>query len=249
MRFLIYIVFIITIGSSATRTEMMLIEASLNLKYVNQKIAKDYLFLHHFPKEKKFEKSIINSIIEFSSNIRDMARFTGIEAKDTLEYLTYAKEKIEETVDASLKSEEKKEEHIVLLLHYSETVLNRTNEFLKISNYSFNAKEERFILIKKVEFLLETLLTHYVAYHLSINASASKFQMLATVKELDKSLKETKNYTLEKEQKEIDEIWSISRDFFQEGTIFIPHLLSLSFKRLEEITSKVNIYTNGKVYK
>jgi hypothetical protein len=83
------------ITSAATLSDVKILEASGNIKYITQKIAKDYLYLYTYPKKRERYTSILENVETLEDNIKNIAITTKDEKiKYILDFFAYEKEQI-----------------------------------------------------------------------------------------------------------------------------------------------------------
>jgi len=96
-RVLVLLILLGISGYAATRSDINTIEAAENIRYLSQKIAKNYLHLYSRPKRTELKDEIRFMIDELSQNFSAIAASTrDNNTKDLLKYLEYNKKNMEE---------------------------------------------------------------------------------------------------------------------------------------------------------
>ena len=81
---------------AATRGDIKVIEASENIRYLSQKMVKDYLFFYKNPEKTGLKKSLDQTLDQLNDDFRIIATTTKDgDTKDILEFLAYSKDQIE----------------------------------------------------------------------------------------------------------------------------------------------------------
>jgi hypothetical protein len=248
MKKIVYIFFmcmgLLQYSSAATRGDVQVLEASENIRYLSQKMAKDYLFLFYNPQKTDIKEQLNNTLVELNNDLRMIVTTTkDVDTKDILEFLAYSKDQIEEII-----KEKPTEERAALMLDYSETFLEGADSIANAHKYAFSREEEMLMTTKEIEYLLERVSKYYMAFNVGFNTLINNEQMNGAIKELEKNLKKINNYmdypaTLEIEKIEMNKLWAENRIFFEKsGKLFIPNLLFLSISYLVNSVDKISIY-------
>ncbi|RRS30301.1 MAG: hypothetical protein P794_07570 [Epsilonproteobacteria bacterium (ex Lamellibrachia satsuma)] len=244
----IFYIFFLLLGSTlfseaATRGDVNIIEASENIRYLSQKIVKDYLFLYKHP-DKVLVKNELKKILDMLNNdFRIIATTTkDTDTKDILEFLAYSKDQIEQIF-----AEKPDKEKAALMLDYSETLLEGADSIAAAHKYEFSREEKMIMVTKKMEYLFERVTKYYMALHVGFDNTTNKEQMEKAMIGIEESLLEISLYDYPKEikgiQKNIDKSWRANRIFFSKSeNLFIPKLMFTSIDYLENITMQLALY-------
>lgn len=230
---------------SATRADIKIIEASEGIRYLSQKLGKEYLFFYLYPNDQEVKKNLKVILSKLSEHLRVIASTTkDDDTKDILEFLSYSKEKIETIINANAN-----EERALLILDHSDTLLEGVNAIESAHKYDFSMEEKMLMTTKDLEYLSERIAKYYMAVNLGFNTKINKNKMLKSIDELDSSMKIINNYsytyTLKKEQLALNGIWEENKKYFiQSSKLFIPNLLLSSVEYFENVVAKISLYHN-----
>ena len=247
MKNIIYIFLFLVVssqlGMSATRGDVKVLEASENIRYLSQKIVKDYLFYYKHSNQEEIKKTLHRELRELSRDLRIIATTTkDSDTKDILEFLAYSKDQIEEIFNTEVT-----EENAALMLDYSETLLEGADSIARAHTYDFSAEEKMFMTTKKVEYLLERISKYYMAVHVGFDSTVNKEQMQSSMVNLEENLVQVALYGYPTEikniQLDLDQAWSSNRTYLMMSKeLFIPKLLSLSVVHMEKMISQLALY-------
>jgi len=230
-------------SEAATRGDVKVIESSEDIRYLSQKIVKDYLFLYNYPQKKEVKEELYTSLSKLSDDLRVIVATTkDIDTKDILEFLAYSKDQIKTLVD-----EEVDKEKAALMLDYSETLLEGADSIASAHIYDFSEEEKMLMVTKEIEYLLERITKYYMAFNVEFNTHTNKIQMNESIESLEENLEKISLYTypyeLEQEKEKLKKYWQINKHFFQKTeTLFIPNLMLPTINKLEEIIAKIALY-------
>ena len=234
---------IVSFTNAATRGDVKVIEASENIRYLSQKIIKDYLFLYKNPNRKETEDRLNKELGQLSSNLRVIATTTkDVDTKDILEFLAYSKDQIEQIV-----SEKPTEEQAALMLDYSETLLEGADSIALAHKYDFSKEEQMLITMKKIEYLLERITKYYMAMNTGFDSSTNKEQMKKAILDIEVNLMDISLYSYPQEfkglQNDVDMSWRANKMFFEKSDkLFIPKLMLLSVSYMENFINQLTTY-------
>jgi hypothetical protein len=247
MKKICHILFIILILSPSTfassRSDVKIIEATENIRYLGQKISKDYLYLYNSPKKIELKEELNKDIEMLELSIHDISMSTiNIDSKNILDFLTYNKNEIKE-----LLNKEVNKETSILILDYSESFLEGANSISSVHIYAFSDEEKMLMAMKELEYLLERVSKYYIASNLNLDKVNNFEHMINAILKIDKIIEEVNSYEypadLEKESKEINMIWKTHREFlYKSEKLFLPNLLESSMKNLEKIIQNIALY-------
>lgn len=229
--------------NAATRGDIKVIEASENIRYLSQKIVKDYLFLYQYPEQSDVKRKLTRELSLLSDDLRIIAATTKDEdSKDILEFLAYSKDQIVELFDAKAN-----EENAALMLDYSETLLEGADSIAASHRYDFSQEEKMLMLTKKLSYLMERVMKYYMAKHVGFDNTTNKEQMQSAMSEMEESLKAISLYPykheMQAEQKELLRAWKSHKRFLEKSqSLFIPKLMFTSLYYMEEVLFKLERY-------
>jgi len=228
---------------AATRGDVKVIEASENIRYLSQKIVKDYLFFYKHQQKTEVKKRLRHELGELTNDLRIIATTTkDADTKDILEFLAYSKDQIEQIFD-----EKADKEKSALMLDYSETLLEGADSIARAHRYAFSQEEKMLMVTKKMEYLLERVTKYYMALHVGFDTPTNKEQMKKAMVEVEESLLELSMYAYPQEIKQVQETldrsWDSNRIYFEKSeNLFIPKLMLISVAYLESYVSKLALY-------
>jgi len=244
----IFYIFFLLLGSTlfseaATRGDVNIIEASENIRYLSQKIVKDYLFFYKHPDKITVKIELKKTLDKLNNDFRIVATATkDTDTKDILEFLAYSKDQIEQIFE-----EKPDKEKAALMLDYSETLLEGADSIAAAHKYDFSREEEMLMINKKMEYLFERVTKYYMALHVGFANATNKEQMKKAMLGIEEGLLEISLYDYPKEmksiQKNLDTSWRANRVFFSKSeNLFIPKLMFISVDHLENMTMKLALY-------
>jgi len=231
------------VSEAATRGDIKVIEASENIRFLSQKIVKDYLFFYKHQDKTEIKRGLKKSLSKLTEDFRIIATTTKDgDTKDILEFLAYSKEQIEEIFN-----EKADKEKAALMLDYSETLLEGADSIANAHKYDFTIEERMLMRTKKMEYLLERVMKYYIAMHVGFNTPTNQEQMQQAINSIEESLVEISLYNYPEEiksvQNNLNESWAANRRFFkQSDTLFIPKLMFVSTVYVENMIDKLALH-------
>ncbi len=228
---------------AATRGDIKVIEASENIRYLSQKMVKDYLFFYKNPEKTGLKKSLDQTLDQLNDDFRIIATTTKDgDTKDILEFLAYSKDQIEQIFN-----EKADTERAALMLDYSETLLEGADSIASAHKYDFSDEEKMLMVTKEMEYLLERVTKYYMAIHVGFNNATNKEQMQEAIAKLEENIAEINNYTYPAEfqetQLKMNESWKANKSFFdQSDTLFIPKLMFASVEYMEDVVVQIALH-------
>jgi len=233
----------ITISLNAsTRGDVKVIEATENIRYLSQKIVKDYLYYTLHPK-KELQNSLHETLISLDDDLRIIATTTkDSDTKDILEFLAYSKDQIEQII-----ADKVNEENSALMLDYSETLLEGADSIALAHRYNFSSGEKMLMLAKKINYLLERVMKYYIAIHAGYNTPTNQEQMQISLAGIEENIVVLNNYQYPKElqivQNSMNKSWDANKEYFSiSNKLFIPKLMSISVGYMENLVTELEIY-------
>jgi len=229
----------------ATRGDITILEATENLRFLSQKIVKEYLFMFKAPYRQKVKNELKGLLVELSSNLDTIAATTkDKDTKDILEFLAYSKDQIAHILTESLDSEK-----AALMLDYSETILEGADSIAAAHMYQFTQEEKMLMVTKQMEYLLERMMKYYMALHTGFNNTTNHEQMQEAISAFNSRLQKIKAYHYTDElvsvKQNVIQAWKVNDGFFKKSeALFIPKLMILSTDYLESQILKIALYHN-----
>jgi hypothetical protein len=247
MKKIYQILFILLVTSlsafASSRSDVMIIEATENIRYLGQKISKDYLYFYNNPKKIELKEELNKDIEMLELSIRDISMSTiNTDSKNILDFLIYNKNEIKELITKDVSKETS-----ILILDYSESFLEGANSIASVHIYAFSDEEKMLMSMKEFEYILERVSKYYIASNLNLDKVNNFEHMISAILKIDKIIKEVNSYEyptdLEKESKEMNMIWKTHREFlYKSEKLFLPNLLDASAKNLEKIIQNIALY-------
>jgi len=218
-----------------SRGDVKIIEATENIRYLSQKIAKEYFFLYTYPENSRTKKNLYKTLTELSKNLQAIASVTkDADTQNILEFLAYSKEEI-----LNLLKQKPTKEQAILMLDYSETLLEGADSIGRTYAYAFSKEEEMLVASKNLAYLLERIMKYYMALYHHYNTQSNTLNLYKAVTELKYYLSKVNRYHYPKNvlqiRKKINMVWH--RDSQILGKIdqyFIPLLMADSVIYLEK---------------
>ena len=227
----------------ATRGDVKIIEASENIRYLSQKIVKDYLFFYKHREKVALKQELSETLRYLNSDFRVIATTTkDSDTKDILEFLAYSKDQIEETL-----KETPDEEKAALMLDYSEILLEGADSIAAAHKYDFSKEEKMFMLTKKIEYLLQRVTKYYMAIHVGFDTFSNNEQMNESIAMLEEDVKQINAYpypsSMQETRAAFDTSWKFNKSYFKSTKeLFIPKLMMLSVADVEDIVAHIALY-------
>jgi hypothetical protein len=229
--------------SASTRADVKIIEASENIRYLGQKISRDYLYFYQNPEKIDIKEQLYEDIKLLEESIQDISAITKSQnSKNILSFLTYNKNSVKKLIDKSIDRQ-----NTLLMLDYSESLLEGANSIEDLHRYNFSAEEKILMSLKNIEYLLQRISKYYIAYTLNINKDSDLNSMNIATEEIDKILKKINSYDYPKkvyiEVKNINSNWIKYKRFLGKiKELKIPNLILISTLNFEKGIKKIVLY-------
>jgi len=228
---------------ASTRGDVKVIEASENIRYLGQKISKEYLLLYHNPKKTEIRDRLYQDMERMEKSIIEISTTTNSrDSKNILDFLIYN----EEEIKALLKEEVDKEKSI-LMLDYSESFLEAANSIEDAHQYDFSSEEKMLMSLKEIEYLLERALKYYIASMLDIDRSNNQTNMQQAITRIDQILEKINTYDYPQRLlgsvHNMNSSWGAYKKYLQHSkALFVPNLLVSSLGTLKEMLQRIALY-------
>lgn len=228
---------------AATRGDIKVIEASENIRYLSQKMVKEYLFFYKNQDKVDVKRGLNRALDKLTDDFRIIATTTKDgDTKDILEFLAYSKDQIEQIFN-----EKADKEKAALMLDYSETLLEGADSIASAHKYDFSDEEKMLMVTKEMEYLLERVTKYYMAVHVGFNSATNKEQMQESIAKLEENVAQINSYTYPAEfqqtQLKMNESWKANKSFFdQSETLFIPKLMFTSVDYMEDVVAQIALH-------
>lgn len=228
---------------SATRGDIKVIEASENIRYLSQKMVKDYLFFYENPEKLEVKRQLNRTLLKLNDDFRIIVTTTkDSDTKDVLEFLAYSKDQIEEIFNAV-----PDEEKAALMLDYSETLLEGADSIASAHKYDFSDEEKMLMVTKEMEYLLERITKYYMALHVGFDSSTNREAMKESIEQFETNIGKVNVYNYPSEeamhQEKMNISWGANKKFLAKSEeLFIPKLMFLSIDHLENVVANIALY-------
>ena len=231
------------LSQAATRGDIKVIEASENIRYLSQKLVKEYLFFYKHPDKVEVKNQLEKLLLKLNDDFRIIATTTkDSDTKDILEFLAYSKDQI-----AEIFNEKPNEETAALMLDYSETLLEGADSIASAHKYDFSEEEKMLIITKKMEYLLERITKYYMALNVGFNNTTNNESMQVSIDKLEENIKKINLYKYPSAQVgvqvKMNISWEANKVFLSKSKeLFIPKLMFTSIDYIEDLVSQLALY-------
>lgn len=241
---IVYMTLILSVSLFAsTRGDVKVIEASENIRFFGQKIAKDYLYLYQNPKRLELKERLTEDINSIEKFIIDIATITNSkDSQNILDFLAYNKDEIKELLQKKVSRE-----HGILMIDYGESFLEGANSIEKTHKYKFSLEEEMLMSLKDVKYLLERTSKYYIAFVLDIDKNSNFSNMEQAITNIESILQDVNSYKYPTELlvdiENVNSIWKRHKEFlYKSKKLPVPNLLLSSTTTLENSVDKIAKY-------
>ena len=237
------IIGIISSTQASTRSDVKIIEASEEIRYLSQKIAKEYLYLYYNPHKVILKDRLTQNMKNLKKSIQQIAINTqNIDSKNILNFLTYTNEEIQ-----LLLKQEVSNDKSILILDYSETFVEAANSIQSLHQYEFSDEEKMLMYLKELEYLLERVNKYYIASILNLNKISNKQHMQNALVKVQTILNIIKEYPypkeIKKERRKIVNYWRSNKKFLNiSAKLSVPNLLFLFTENFRNSIKKLELY-------
>ena len=228
---------------ASTRSDVKIIEASEDIRYLSQKIAKEYLYLYYNPHKVILKERLTENMKNLKKSIQQIAINTqNTDSKNILNFLTYTNEEIQVLLNQEVSSDKS-----ILLLDYSETFVEAANSIQSLHQYAFSDEEKMLMHLKELEYLLERVNKYYIASILNLNKISNKQHMKNALVKVETILNIIKAYPypkeIKKERRKIVNYWRSNKKFLSiSAKLSVPNLLFIFTKNFRNSIKKLELY-------
>ncbi len=230
-------------SSASTRGDVTILEATENIQYLGQKIAKDYFFFYKNPEDIFLKEQLNKNIDNLQHSINEITEIIdNAYYKNILIYLRdRAADEIKELIN-----QETNLANARSILGYSETILE-VNSIAKKHKYDFSQDEKMLMTSKEIQYLLEKVTKYYMASQIGLGSDTNSKKLKDAIINIDNHLLSIESYSypesLNIKLNTIKKAWEINRDFFEKSNeISIPHLLLSSTQYIETLLKEIEQY-------
>jgi len=226
-----------------TRGDVKIIEATENIRYLSQKIAKEYLFFYTYPNNTEMKKSLYRSLKKLGENLQIISAVTKDEdTSNILEFLAYSKEEILTIINKKPTSGQ-----AVLMLDYSETLLEGADSIGRTYAYAFSKEEKMLVNAKNVKYLLERIVKYYMALYHGYNRENNQKNLEEAIENLVSYFGEINRYAYPKKiqnaRSKMAIVWERDKEILKSiDRYFIPSLLFDSVVYMEDKIDILALY-------
>ena len=230
-------------SEASTRSDVKIIEASEDIRYLSQKIAKEYLYLYYNPNKINLKDKLRENMKNLKKSIQEIAINTqNNESKNILNFLTYSNEEIQILLNKKVSNDKS-----ILILDYSETFVEAANSIQFLHQYEFSNEEKMLMHLKELEYLLERVNKYYIASILNLNKISNEQHMKNALVRVENILDIIKEYPyprkIKKERSKILKYWKSNKKFLDiSRELFVPNLLLLFTKNFRNSIKKLELY-------
>ena len=231
------------ISQASTRSDAKVLEASENIKYLAQKIAKEYIFLYTHQNKQEIYSKISKTIQNLEKNINTIALTTKeVKIKQLIDFFTYEKEQIK-----TMLTKQPNIDDAASILDFSEAITEGANHIEKSIQYDFSFEEKMLMRSKNIEYLVEKITKYYMVLVSDIEKLTIPNEMKKSIEELEKEIQSINQYEYPKElnikKDKLVRLWSINKQYYSKvNSIKIPILLMTTTKSLKSIIDEISIH-------
>lgn len=232
---------------ASTRGDVKIIEASENIRYISQEIAKEYLYLYYNPHKINFKIEIIENMKKLKKNIQEIEiNSQNSESKNILNFLTYTNEEIQTLLNREISKDKS-----ILILDYSETFVEAANSIESLHKYQFSKEEKMLMALKELEYLLERINKYYIASILNLNKISNQKHLKSALEKTEILLKSIKKYpypkTILKERENIMNYWENNKKILMlSNRVSLPNLILTLHKNFEKDIRALELFHKQK---
>jgi len=239
----VFTAFAVTALNAATLSDAKILEASENIKYLTQKIAKDYLYIYTYPNKRDIQRTILQNVKNLEENIRNIALTTKDEKiKYILDFFAYEKEQVKLILEKEITKE-----HADMVLDFSEALTEGAENIAHSIQYDFTFEEKMFMRSKNIEYLVEKLAKYYMVLGSDVNKATIPQKLNQTVSIVEEEMTKIQEYVypkdLNSQKGELLKFWNANKHYYKSvSTTKIPSILLLSTNGLQNIIQRIAIH-------
>jgi len=228
---------------ASTRSDVKVLEASENIKYITQKIAKNYLFFYTHQNKKEIKLFMKDSIEKLGEEIQSIAIATqDKKVKNILDYVAYEKEQLKITVEDEISGK-----NAALVLDFSQAVTEAAIRIAKTIKYDFSEEEKMLILSKSIEYRIEKLTKFYMVLGSDIDKTTVMKKMEKNISEVNVDFEKIKKYAypdgLNDKKRDLEKLWNISKSYYTRvNSHNIPNIILISTDGIKSIIDEISLH-------
>jgi hypothetical protein len=216
--FAIFSIIALQLFVKASTTETDIIQATKNIEYISQNIAKEYLYLYSHPQRVQTKIKLENHIKELENSFRFVAKNTNNEdSKNVLDFLSYSKDQIKEILEDEIKAENRESilDQVEALSEGAEAIL---------TSYNYNAQND-----KDIKINLANISKLYMAINANINSITNRENIEKEIKKVDSKLINS--------PVDVKKSWDTLKQLLNSNKEqFIPNIIAMLIRNLEDIS-------------
>jgi len=228
---------------AATRSDINAIEAAEKIRYLSQKIAKDYLYLYSRPQRTDIKHNLEQMVERLGKSFATIAASTrDSDTKDLLEYLRYSQKGMRELLQKPVTKQT-----AAKMLDYSQILLEGAEWIVNTHSYRFSKEEAMLMNIKRYEYLLVRLGKLYMASRVEDLSQSNQQQIKDELASLQKGLDTIQAYrypaSLESLKKDLNLFRDANRHFLTHANeMFVPGVLDITIGQFEQILNQFALF-------
>ena len=178
------------LSAASIRNQILLMEASENIRLNSQEIVKNYLYYYSNPKKSEYKREALDGIKNLNKYFRVIAKTTkDSDSKDVLAFLDYSKEKMQDVLKDPLNKD-----NPALMLDYSEILLEGAESINSDIEYTPSKEEKMLMKMKDITFLIERITKFYMAVIVNDNGINYTDMLKESIAKMDADLSSLDNY-------------------------------------------------------
>ncbi len=240
---ILFFLFTQQLNAVVSRNDVKLQEASEDIKFISQKIVKDYFYLSLNSKKKEIKKNLNEELLLLDSKLRLIAASTTNEStKKLLTFLAYSRDQITETVAMPYSVE-----NSAIILDYSEILLEGAEKIATRHSYTFSQEEQMLINVKNMAYLIERMSKYYMVFQAGFKDHNNIKQLQNAVSDFDALLAKINAYDyhndMSKDLSGINNYWRVAKGYYLSlEKSNMPNILYISAEYLENNILKLALY-------
>jgi len=229
--------------NAATRSDVNLLEASEDIRFISQQIVKDYFYLAQNRENRSAMEHLQQGVSLLDSKLRMIASATNSEdTKNILTFLAYSRDQINETIAQPYSSD-----NAALMLDYSEALLEGAESIASEHAYQFSEEEQMLINVKKMRYLIERMSKYYMTFQLGINDLNNIKQLNEAIHNFDIAMQKVDTYHYTSQSAEslrtLRAFWSVVQKYYLDSDkVKLPNIIYLSAHHMEALLAELELY-------
>jgi hypothetical protein len=229
--------------NATTRSDVNLLEASEDIRFISQKIVKEYFYLAQSRQKESVLEYIHKDISLLDDRLRSIAAATkSDDTKNILTFLVYSRDQINETIEQPYDID-----NASLMLDYSEALLEGAESIALEHSYQFSNEEKMLIDVKKMRYLVERITKYYMTFQLGISDVNNIKQLQDAIAAFDTAMYKLNLYNYSQENAQalhsLNIFWPVVRKFYLDFEQYkLSNILYISAQNLETELRVLELY-------